>query len=128
MTERREVAAQLAPFFARYQRRLIALRAELASSPSLTDWKDQPLDLDALLDPVARAIEDAATAMGVRPLSSSRRAALAGELSIMWADIIELDSARLRRRWGYEDVPVVWTERHRLLLEAIEKTLNELRP
>jgi len=127
MGERREVAAQIAPLLARYQRRLIALRAELTSSPSLTTWTDEALDLDTVLDPVSRAIEAVAATMHARSDHRSRRSALAGELSILWADLLEIDSVRLRRRWGYDDVPVTWTDCHRLLLDTLEKALDDLR-
>lgn len=128
MPQRRDVTAQLSPFLADYQRRMLRLRAELASSPTLTAWQDLPLDLDVALDPVVQAIEDAAVTVGARPQPRSRQATLNGELSVLWADVVEIEPSRLQRHWGHRDIPDAWPEAHRRLLEAVDEAQRRLRP
>ncbi len=126
MAQRRDVTARLSPFLASYERRLLRLRAEVASSPTLTAWEDPPLDLGLLLDPASRAIGDAAEAIAAHPQSRSRRGTLAGELSVLWADVIEIGPAPLQRRWGHGEIPGAWPEAHRRLVETVEETLGRL--
>ncbi len=128
MAQRRDVTAHLSPFLADYQRRMLRLRAELAAAPSLTTWEDPPLDLGAVLDPVTRAIEEAATAIAARPQLRSRRATLNGELSVLWADVIETEPSRLQRQWGHRDVPDAWSETQRRLLAAVDEAQRRSRP
>lgn len=126
MAQRPDARAQLGPILARYQRQLLCLRAELASSPSLTAWDDGPLEFGVVLDPVLAALESAANAIAARPQPGSRRARLGAELSILWADLIEVEPVRLQRNWGHRQVPEAWPEAHRSLLDAVTAAQRKL--
>ena len=44
----------------------------------------------------------------------------------MWADLIELDPARLQRAYGAHDLPEAWPAAQRHLIAAVEEALAEL--
>ena len=72
------------------------------------------------------AINAAATEIGASPTRRSHEAAARGVLSIVWADLIELDPARLQRAYGAHDLPEAWPAAQRHLIAAVEEALAEL--
>ena len=72
------------------------------------------------------AIIAAATDIGGSPSRRSHEAAARGVLSIVWADLIELDPERLKRAHGAHDLPEAWPAAQRRLIAAVEEALAEL--
>lgn len=109
------------------ERQLLVVQAELESCPVLSWWEDPPVDADAVLDPVLLAIRHAASAAGAEPVPRSRSGAIEGLLSVMWSDLIDLGSDKLRSRWSMHDLPPSWAEEQARLIAAVESARNRLR-
>jgi hypothetical protein len=111
----------------RQEMQVLAMQAELESSPVLSRWKDPPVDAGAVLDPVLLAIRHAASAVGAEPVPRSRRGAIEGLLSVMWSDLIDLGPGKLRSQWGLHDLPRSWAEEQAGQIAAVESARNRLR-
>lgn len=102
------------------ERQILAVQAELKSSPMLSRWEGLSADADAMLHPVLLAIRHAASAIGAEPVPRSRRGTIEGFLSIMWSDLIDLEPEKLRSRWGMHDLPPAWAEEQARQSTAVE--------
>lgn len=127
MADRTDTINWLSTQLSRQERQVLAVQAELESSPSLSQWEDPPVDADAVLRPVLLAIRHAASAVGAEPVSRSRRRALTALLSVMWSDLIDLEPGKLRSRWGMHDLPPAWAEQQARQYAAVELARNQLR-
>jgi hypothetical protein len=127
VADRPNAIRRLSAELSRQERQVLAVQAELESSPVLSRWEDPPADAGAVLDPVLLAIRHAAFAVGAEPVPRSRRGAIDGLLSIMWSDLIDIGPAQLRSRWGMHDLPPSWAEEQARQIEAVESARSQLR-
>jgi hypothetical protein len=127
VADRADAMRLLSTHLSHQERQILAVRAELGSSPALSRWEDSLVDGDAVLDPVLLAIRHAASAVGAEPVPRSRNGAIEGLLSVMWSDLIDLGPDKLRSRWGMHDLPPAWAEQQARQIGAVESARNRLR-
>ena len=96
MADRASAVKWLSGQLSRQERQVLAVQAELESSPMLSRWDDPRFDGGAVLDPVLLAIRHAAFVVGAVPVPRPRRGAVEALLSVIWSDLIDLEPGELR--------------------------------
>lgn len=125
--DRAHAMTWLSTQLSRQERQVLAVQAELESSPALSRWEDPPVDAGAVLRPVLLAIRHSASAIGAEPVPRSRRGAVEGLLSVMWSDLIDAEPGKLRTRWGMRDLPPAWAEEQARQYAVVESARSQLR-
>ena len=127
MADRPNTLKWLSTQLSYHERQVLLARAELESFPVLSRWEDPPVDVERVLDPVLRAVRQAASAVGAQPVPRSRRKTAEGLLSVMWSDLIDLEPGKLISRWGMHDLPAAWAEEQARQFNAVESARSLLR-
>jgi hypothetical protein len=108
------------------ERRLREIVQEPDLSLRLTHVDDVVADLDRVLAPVLDAINAAAIDIDGSPSRRSHEAAARGVLSTVWADLMELEPARLQRAYGAHELPEGWPAAQAQVIASVERALTEL--
>jgi hypothetical protein len=84
-------------------------------------------DVDDVLGPVIDAFTAAASELSLPEQTRNHRNAAQATLSLVWADLTELDPDRMRRAYGTDDRPTAWPAVRGQLIAAVERALTQLR-
>jgi hypothetical protein len=71
------------------------------------------------MDGLVGLLRAAAEQFGIAPDQRSARRSAGAILSLLWADLIEIEPQRLVRAWGAHDLPEDWRKLHAGLLGAV---------
>jgi hypothetical protein len=98
---------------------LRAMQAQVHADLELTRFDEPVPELDELVDGLVALLRGAARRLGVPPDQRSARRSAGAILSLMWADLVEIEPERLVRAWGAHDLPDEWQKLHARLLGAV---------
>jgi hypothetical protein len=98
---------------------LRTLQAQVQADLALTRFDEPVPELDELLDGLVGLLRAAAEQIGVTPDQRSVRHSAGAILSLLWADLVEIEPERLRRACGAHDLPDDWQKLHAGLLGAV---------
>lgn len=101
------------------ERQLRALQAEVHADLALTRFSESVPELDELIDGLVGLLRAAAERVGIMPDRRSARRSAGAILSLLWADLVEIEPQRLVRAWGASDLPDDWAKLHARLLGAV---------
>ena len=118
-TGRRDGRNVIGSQLAAAERQLRALQAEVHADLALTKFDEPVPELDELIDGLVGLLRAAAERLGVSPEQRSARRSAGAILSLLWADLVEIEPARLVRAWGARDLPDDWQKLHAGLLGAV---------
>jgi hypothetical protein len=84
------------------------------------------VDTNRLILPILNVIVSARKELAIGPQSISRQQLLAGSLSVLWSDLMEIEPERLKQQWGLVDIPETWSDLHCRMIAAVELALKEV--
>jgi len=118
-----DLHATIARALALCERRLRESVDEPRAELGMTVIEGVVADVDDILGPVLEAFNAAAKEMGLPAQMRNHRAGAQAALSLVWADLMELDPDRMRRAYGSDDLPAAWPAVRRELIAAVERAL-----
>lgn len=92
----------------------------------LTQIEGVVKDVADVLGPVLEALDAAAKEMELPAQKRDHRAGARAALSLVWADLMELDPGHMRRAYGSDDLPEAWPAARGELIAAVERALAQL--
>jgi hypothetical protein len=101
------------------ERQLRAMQAELHADLELTGFDEPVAELDRIVEELVGKLRSAAAELGIAAARRSARRSVAGNLALLWSDLVEVEPERLVRAWGAGDLPRRWRELHAELIRGV---------